>query len=563
MLPSLPPEPSRLAGSSIAADLGLARRLWRYGRNLYRNAIAQEREYVARSYQLRAAVEAVLAARSGRNAAVELPTGTGKTLVACLAAAFWKGLNPDSRVLLIVPSRTLVAQHFDVARWVASDLKVDRLEDQASGHPSDIRRILLRSDLLISTPGLLGNALARRVVEPEVIASFDFVIVDEYDQLLVVEEDGFTTEVRHAEAWDRLQAQLPADARYLIKSATLGLGEDVKPGRRTKAQRRAEAIATELLPVRIHVPEARYRPVAPFKPISAQVLRDPRIAALLEGVAVKKGVAHLQLDEATGPLDYRDVERRAPTICDGAAGRAVRMRTPGGPPRDIVVTTPVQRSFCAIAQLMMTPQYIVEDLTDGLGVEFGNYPIKTASNAVHILEDVPRLTDDRETREFRFAVGAKADHLDALVAKRRGRGERGVLFVRTLTLLEAVRSRLVAARLEVFVLHGAMPDDQRVRAIDGFRRSAGGLLLMTRTTGGRGLDLPFADYAIFYSPKTDPVTMWQEASRIRSTLSRPKEILVMCYGAYEVGRLQAVLAAWRSDGRHISFSLNDVPDAGL
>lgn len=524
--------------------------------------MALEREYEARSYQLRAAVEAALAALSGRNAAVELPTGTGKTLVACLVAAFWKGLNPDSRVLLIVPSRTLVAQHFEVARWVACDLKVDRLEDQASGRPFDIRRILLRSDLMISTPGLLGSALARRIVEPEIVASFDFVIVDEYDQLLVVEEDGFTTEVRHAQAWDRLRAQLPAHARYLIKSATLGLEQEAKRGRRTKAQRRAEAIAAELSPVRVHVPESRYHPVAPFKPVSAQVLSDPHISALLEGVAVKKGIAHLQLDEAAGPLDYRDVERRAPNICDGSSGRPVRMRTPGSQPRDIMVTPPVQRGFCAIAQLMMTPQYIVEDLTEGLHVEIGDYPIKTVTNAVRIREDAPRLVDEREVREFRFMAGAKADHLDTLVAERRGRGERGVLFVRTLTLLEAVLPRLAAAGAEVSVLHGEMPDAERVRAIDGFRRSTGGILLMTRTTGGRGLDLPFADYAIFYSPKTDPVTMWQEASRIRSTLSRPKEILVMCYGGYEVGRLRAVLEAWRADGRHVSFSQLDVPAAG-
>jgi hypothetical protein len=31
----------------------------------------------------------------------------------------------------------------------------------------------------------------------------------------------------------------------------------------------------------------------------------------------------------------------------------------------------------------------------------------------------------------------------------------------------------------------------------------------------RGLDLPFADHAVFHSPKTHPITMWQEMARIR------------------------------------------------
>jgi hypothetical protein len=286
---------------------------------------------------LRAAIEAVQAALAGYNAAIELPTGTGKTLVACLAAAIWKGLNPDSRVLLIVPSRTLVAQHFEVARWITCDLKVDRLEDQNFGHPADVRRIILRSDLLISTPGVLGNSLARRVVEREIVDTFDFVIVDEYDQMLVVEEDGLTTAVRHAETWRRLRSQLPANARYLIKSATLGLDEAGGPPRRTKAARRARAITAELSPVRIHVPEARYRPVAPYQLISAHIVQDPRVEELLEAVTISKGMAHLRLDEIAGPLDYRDVERRAPSICGGVSGRPVQMRMAGAKPCELVV----------------------------------------------------------------------------------------------------------------------------------------------------------------------------------------------------------------------------------
>ena len=81
---------------------------------------------------------------------------------------------------------------------------------------------------------------------------------------------------------------------------------------------------------------------------------------------------------------------------------------------------------------------------------------------------------------------------------------------------------------------------------------------MTRTTGGRGLDLPFAHYAVFYSPKSDPVTMWQEMSRIRSTVSTPKDVHVLCYGDREVSVLQQVVNELLAQNRRVTCSVLDV-----
>jgi len=67
---------------------------------------------------------------------------------------------------------------------------------------------------------------------------------------------------------------------------------------------------------------------------------------------------------------------------------------------------------------------------------------------------------------------------------------------------------LAAARLPLFELTGEKTDQERKLAIDRFRKSTNGLLLMTRTTGGRGLDLLFAHCAVFYSQNPIP-TMWQ------------------------------------------------------
>lgn len=533
--------------------------LWATADALFANDVARDRAYVRRRYQVKAAVRAVAIALAGRNAGIELPTGTGKTLIACLVAAFWKQLRPASRVLLIVPSRTLVVQHFAVALWIAQTLTVDRLTDDQSGDPGALRRTLLRSDLLVSTPGMLAGALARGVADDDVVASFDLVIVDEFDQFVVIDETDRDGVARYAEHWQRLITQLPSDTRFLVKSATLGLApRQPRPRVRAKAHQRADLIGKLLDPIGIAIPEQSYAAVVPFKPIQMSRVHDANVTVLLKAVDVSKGKAHLRLDEAIGPVDYRDVERRSPQLCEGAVNRSVQLRSGSGAMRPVFISAPVRQAFCGITKLMMMPQHILEDLTKGFGADFGDCKIKTRRNEEIYLEDVPILRDDREDDHFHYLRGKKTDTLLAIVAARSKAKERGVVFVRTITLLEGLKPILTTARIPLFELTGEKTDQERKSAIDGFRKSANGLLLMTRTTGGRGLDLPFAHYAVFYSPKSDAVTMWQEMSRIRSTVSNPKDIHVLCYGDKEVLMLQELVSTLLAQNRRVSSDVLDV-----
>ncbi|MGY3129331.1 superfamily II DNA or RNA helicase [Bradyrhizobium sp. USDA 4501] len=528
---------------------------WTIAEALFANDVARERAYTLRRYQVDAAIRAVEIALESQNAGIELPTGTGKTLIACLVAAFWKKLRPTSRILLIVPSRTLVVQHFDVARWIATALTVERLTDEQSGDPGALRRSILRGDFLVSTPGILAGALARGVAD-DLIASFDLVIVDEFDQFVVVDETDRESAARYAELWQRLARQLPQTARYIIKSATLGLASYPPKCRvLTKAQRRSALIGKLLNPVAIAVPEESYAPVIPFKPIQMFQVHAPNVVVLLDAVDVSKGKAHLRLEETIGPIDYRDVERRAPQLCVGALNRSVQLRSGAGAMRSVLITGPVRHAFCGITKLMMMPQHILEDLTKGLGADFGDCKVKNARNEVVFLQDVPSLRDDREDDHFHFLRGRKTDALLAIVTKRAKAKERGVVFLRTITLMEGLKPILAAARLPLFELSGEKTDNERKLAIDKFRKSANGVLLMTRTTGGRGLDLPFANYAVFYSPKSDPVTMWQEMSRIRSTVSTPKDIYVLCYGNREASVLHQVANALVAENRRVTCSM--------
>ncbi len=524
---------------------------WSIAKELFANDVARERAYVHRTYQVKAAVRAVTIALAGKNVSIELPTGTGKTLIACLAAVLWKHKRPDSRVLLVVPSRTLVVQHFDVARWVARMITVDRLTDEQSGDPGSLRSALLRSDLLITTPGILAGGLRRGVVGEDIVASFDFVIVDEFDQFIVLQEHEHTS-ARYAKHWQSMMSLLPKNTRYVVKSATLGL--DAQPTTvpfRSKTQQRPQFIRKRLRPIAIRIPEHSYAAVIPCTSIKMVVAQDSNITALLGAVNVSKGMAHFRLEEAIGAVDYKDVERRAPQLCEGRFEHNVSLRSPSGVMRQIAMTIPLRQAFCAITKLMMMPQHILEDLTRDLGTESVSCYVKNSWNESIYLQDAQKLRDDRPDGRFHFLRGRKTDALIGIVAERARLNHRGVVFVRTVTLLEGIKPILVGTGLPLFELTGERADTERKIAVDSFRRSSNGLLLMTRTTGGRGLDLPFAHYAAFYSPKSDAVTMWQEMSRIRSTVTNPKDVYVMCYGDEELMKLKRMAQALQTQGRRV------------
>jgi superfamily II DNA/RNA helicase len=540
----------------IAASPDRVRAFRSIARVLFKNEVARERAYVERPYQVRAAIQAVTIALEKQNVGMELPTGTGKTLIACLAAVMWKQQRAKSRVLLVVPSRTLVVQHFEVSLWVAQSVRVDRLTDGQYGDPGALSSTLQRSDFLISTPGVLAGALRRGVVNDDVISSLDFVIVDEFDQFVVVDEEDRASVARYAEHWQELVRQLPQNTRYFVKSATLGIGEKTNARRfMTKVKERARFIGELLSPVGISVPERDYATVVPFNSIRKFKVFDSNVSSLVSAVHISKGIAHQKLDELVGAVDYKDVERRAPALSEATLGRSVQLRMTKGNMWSFRMTTAIREQFRGIVKLMMMPQFILEDLTAGLDVRSGSCVIKTKQNETVFLENVSILHDKRPgpDKHFRFLRGGKTDTLIDIVLKRGSVGERGVVFLRTITLLEGLKPLLVETGLPLFELTGEKSDDERRVAIARFRRTRNGLLLMTRTTGGRGLDLPFAHYAIFYSPKTSPVTMWQEMSRIRSTVSQQKDTYVLCYGDSEAGVLDEVVEELQSQGRRASI----------
>jgi superfamily II DNA or RNA helicase len=74
---------------------------------------------------------------------------------------------------------------------------------------------------------------------------------------------------------------------------------------------------------------------------------------------------------------------------------------------------------------------------------------------------------------------------------------------------------------------GEMSDDRRRKALTDFESGKTDTLIVNRQLGGRGFDLPLAQFAAFLSPKRSEETMWQEMLRIRSRRDNPKEVYIM------------------------------------
>ncbi|MDC7675185.1 C-terminal helicase domain-containing protein [Asticcacaulis machinosus] len=162
-------------------------------------------------------------------------------------------------------------------------------------------------------------------------------------------------------------------------------------------------------------------------------------------------------------------------------------------------------------------------------------------------------------------LGRKAEALFRIL--KRHPGQRGVLFFRNIRILERLEAELVAVGYPCVTVHGQKKPSQNDQTLDQFRQTDGLLLLITRDTGKRGLDLPEADFAVFYSPKSRDDVTWQEVSRIRSTLTNRKSTYILYYkGTGEEEKLDNMVAGLRETTysvgiRKVSVSLfNDLDD---
>jgi superfamily II DNA/RNA helicase len=180
---------------------------------------------------------------------------------------------------------------------------------------------------------------------------------------------------------------------------------------------------------------------------------------------------------------------------------------------EVKVTPPLGASLAAIQRALSRRLLLFEEMS------------AVKSEDVLWAETTSDYTDDRPGHTF--TPGNKAAFVSNLAQTIIARGNRVALFVRYRLGAEGLCELLQARGFSSNYLHSGCQSHATV--LNQFRTGPPSALVVTRQLFGRGFDLPEADSAIFFSPKRDERTMWQEALRIRSRVGNRKDVYIFYF----------------------------------
>lgn len=133
-----------------------------------------ESKIEARDYQ-----NAIFETAKKHNTLVVLPTGLGKTLIALMLAKHRLSLFPDSKIILLAPTRPLVEQHYN---YFTKYLNQEEMRIFTGKINSKIRnKIWQNAKIIFSTPQCIENDLKHNLID---IENVSLLIEDEAHRCL-------------------------------------------------------------------------------------------------------------------------------------------------------------------------------------------------------------------------------------------------------------------------------------------------------------------------------------------------------------------------------------------
>jgi superfamily II DNA/RNA helicase len=481
-----------------------------------------------------------------RGAILDLPTGAGKTNVALIVAAglLLQSKNAadvpaERKAFFIVPTRVLISQVVQAASWLSPEIRRVGLDESLTQNRLRLRAAYEDSHLIVSTPGLLAHLLTAGSLGPNWTKEVKFVVADEFDEFMLEEPTFRGFDVRFDVHFEKLHRHVK-DIPTLLMSGTnpANPGAFVSPS----SKRLAAFIESSYAPAQITTEPDSYRAVIPVARLNPVPISDAFVQAAVEALKLAFNRATRRFDCENYPVDWDFIVQRIPMIIR-AKGRPGSLRDSGGRPIKI---SDELIDVCKLLQSIINRfTFLNEDMFAGIDVAVEEVFMYNGE-CEPMKFDGRVLVDNRENpEEFHPLLREKAQAVSKIVKARRR--DRGVLMTRYTRLSDLLKLELEKQGVNVFLLDGRIEERGRMPIVDLFSQAPGAVLIITRNTGRRGLDLPFADYAIFYSPKDDEFTMWQELSRIRSTLTRKKDSYLLYYvGTTEEQKLAGLMDALKN-----------------
>lgn len=501
--------------------------------------------YQARSYQSTAAIKSADEILLDRNAVLTLPTGTGKTVICGMAAALFLTERPDARVLFTAPRRTLLSQLHDRSRWLNPTYPARLVGTDPREDARHVRASFDYGRILFGMPEFLSNRLRDGTVPDDIIEQLGLLIIDEFDHFLTLRYLARDVAVTFHDALDGLLKRLPPHCRLLLVSATTPESDaaDTSADVDNQIDARAQAafrhfLDSSLGPAYVSIPPRYYADFIPHAQIIAVAVDDPAVFDLDLAIDEEIGLMLNWISGAVGfPIDPVYVLPRLTLIRKGHL--PLSPGTPRGWGKG------VSAMLGRLQWLSHLPDFVYEDMAKDVRwhvVDTFRYDRDLEHRMPAVVRRVIDPPREGDQITMHAELGRKADGLYRILD--RHPCERGVIFFRNVRILDHYAARLSAEGRTIVIVHGAQSPADNDRALARFRAGNNLLMLITRDTGKRGLDLPEADFAVFYSPKSREDVTWQEVSRIRSTLRDRKNTYILFYaGTGEEKKMASMITA--------------------
>ncbi|HLY77183.1 MAG TPA: helicase-related protein [Thermoplasmata archaeon] len=469
------------------------------------------------------------------NTLVVLPTGLGKTAIALRVAAEYLLREPKQSVLLMAPTRPLVAQH---ARSVAQTLFCPP-PLVLTGEISPERRQTLLSppQVVVATPQVIANDLGEGGFP---LSTFSLVIFDEAHR--AVGDYPYVTVG---------QALRSTTARVLAMTASPGSKLD-----------RIQAVWANLGIEHFELRSAADADVAPYTyGIQVETVEVPLPAEVRELTVLLRTVVQRQTEvlHRMGYFPSQDASRVELlavgfTLRREIAATRKRGENPDGRVWQAVTAQAV--AMKAMHGLILAETQGVESLRKYLGGrgEKKNGRVRPSDRAFLADPDIVELQHRLATLDLEHPKLATAVDLVTKEIARHPTA-RVILFAHYRQTADALVERFAqipdtpvrAARFVGQASHGTdtgLSQKQQVDILDRFRRGEVNCLVAT-SVGEEGLDIPSTDLVVFYEPVADEVRTIQRRGRT-GRFRAGRVIVLITAGTRDVGTF---LSARRKEQR--------------
>jgi superfamily II DNA or RNA helicase len=468
--------------------------------------------YEIRDYQAEAVCRSISMLTAGTNVGISLPPGTGKTLISQIIATLWLERHQErtERVLCIVPNTNLLMQHYVSSNWAFqgrlwNPLKVDtewRNNKQIS-HDTEATE----ATVWFALPSQLERGLERGDIRNDLINSISLIVVDEFDSFskVILSEEGEERTLAFKEQMLSLGRALgERERRFVFMSAT-------PPPRPERKKREARNIwDRKYAPTYIDIPKDRYQRFIPVATVIPVGISDAKVYA--EDRWIRREIAQRLVAVQEGIVSVTGVTI-SPTLLFDRIEEIIRYKSIKiGKAKPIKLRLETIQACYEFKLLKHYRLNVFEDLSSNL------------STNVRMPEEATRLAEN-----IRFLGGMKINALASRIEEELLERRRVVVFIRFVETIIGIASVLRQRGINLEFVFGEQEPVNRQAVLNEFKAGRIRVLIASRELFGRGFDLPEADTAIFYSPKDNVRTIWQEFLRIRSTHHNSKRIYVFFY----------------------------------